>query len=567
MSDIFNSVEWLAQRAEQLDAAEHAEQTAAQPNPFDTARPATTTPIGDVSERRRAAWLDGMMRHALERLGAAHEGSRNDELNKIAYTLGGIVHLGLDEPAARAALHDVALRIGLTPGETKGTISSGFGKGAAKPMTVDLAERELLNGGLEPADVDGTLAAFWAARPLLTHVFNFARARRVSPWALLGVELARAVATMPPAVVLPPIVAGYGSLNLFVGIVGPSGAGKGGAERTAVEAITMPYTTTATVGSGEGLLHTYVKRKRDGSQDTITSNAMFSVPEVDTLAAVAARQGATLLPELRRAWSGEALGFAYADPTKRLRLEPHAYRLAMLVGIQPGRARVLLGDVDGGTPQRFLWMPAVDRFAPDDVPALPTPLRWNPPDVRKMTRTPYGELGLIEVCDLACKIIDAAATARLRSEADALDGHLLYAQLKVAAGLAVLDGRLVVGDDDWWLAETIMRVSTRTRQAVAEALAEVARGKNRSMAESQAERVQIVDERTAERDEQHEEKATQRILRLLEGGVLLPRHDLRRGVRANHRHAFDEALRGLLEAEQITFVDDDEGVRRYARRS
>ena len=43
----------------------------------------------------------------------------------------------------------------------------------------------------------------------------------------------------------------------------------------------------------------------------------FSVPEVDTLTALGNRQGATLMPILRSAWSGEQLSFAYADPTQK----------------------------------------------------------------------------------------------------------------------------------------------------------------------------------------------------------------------------------------------------------
>jgi len=97
------------------------------------------------------------------------------------------------------------------------------------------------------------LDTFWRARPVLAHLHAFARARRVAPWALLGVTLARVVAVVPPVVVLPSLVGSYGSLNLFVGVVGRSGAGKGTAESAAVDAVPLPGpVATATIGSGEG---------------------------------------------------------------------------------------------------------------------------------------------------------------------------------------------------------------------------------------------------------------------------------------------------------------------------
>ena len=64
----------------------------------------------------------------------------------------------------------------------------------------------------------------------------------------------------------------------------------------------------------------------------------MTAAEVDTLAALHRRQASTLLPELRKAWMGDALGFAYVDKEKRLTLARHSYRLCLVVGIQPERA-------------------------------------------------------------------------------------------------------------------------------------------------------------------------------------------------------------------------------------
>jgi hypothetical protein len=82
-----------------------------------------------------------------------------------------------------------------------------------------------------PSGQEPMLEEFWDARPVLRHIRDFARARRVGPWALLGCVLVRVVAAVPPNVVLPAMIGGNASLNLFLGVVSVSGGGKGTAER------------------------------------------------------------------------------------------------------------------------------------------------------------------------------------------------------------------------------------------------------------------------------------------------------------------------------------------------
>jgi hypothetical protein len=554
-----SSGEFMYQRAQRIKR-EREERERAQASQGSPLPPPQTASVSDISEKRRSAWVDWMLDRAVERLSAASEGSRNDELNTVAFTLGGIVHLGLDDVRARQALYDCALSIGLTKRESKRTIQSGFSAGGSKPLHPMLAERALLNGSVE-WDVDA-LVGFWSARPILQHIFDYAKSRRTSPWAVLGVELARVIARVPPTLMLPPFVGGYGSLNIFVALVGLSGAGKGGAERAAQDAIGMEHVATASVGSGEGLVHSYVKRDRKGEQQSITEHMLFSVPEIDTLTAVGQRTGATLLPELRRAWSGEALGFAYADPTKRLRVE--TYRLALILGVQPGRAKALLDDADGGTPQRFIWLPANDRDAPEVAPSTPDPEWWDCPNVLAARREGMYSVPMMGVCDLAAKTIDDAALARLRGETEALDGHLLYAQLKTAAALALLDKRLDISEEDWLLADVVMRVSTRTREHVTAALQSSSKQRNLTQAERFAERTFIVADKAAERDADHEQRVVQRIVTLLQGGSVMTRAELHRGVRHNYRHAFDVAFDGLLSDGVLMSIDDEKGVTRYA---
>lgn len=521
-------------------------------------RPSPTTPKVPLPDDRTARYAQQAMRRELEALGASTEGTRNDQLNTSAFNLGQLVGAGvLDEREVRDTLESVALSVGLEHGETLRSISSGVSAGILKPRLLMVAPDPGPHAQHQPAKVpeaespaQAETDEFWHSRDLLRHVHDTAKARRCSPWAVLGVVLCRVVTQAPVAVVLPPIVGGAASLNLFVGLVGPSGSGKGAAERVAAACLSVGHIETATTGSGEGIGHSYRYRKQGQLEWHNDSHAvLFSVPEIDTLSALGSRKGATLLPELRRAWSGEALGFAYADPSRRLDIPAHEYRLCLVAGIQPTRAGALLDDADGGTPQRFLWLPATDPEAPDKAPPCPARRTWQPPKW-----TPPDQLdGLtgqthVAVCELARSTIDTAHLARARGLEDALDGHLLLSQLKAAAALAMLDGRLGVTDEDWRLADVLVRQSTATRTVVVKALRHAASAKNVAQAEAEAQRAEVVSER---QEEAQHKRVCRNVLRGLAGGEWVARSPLRNGIAGRDRKAFDPAVEALIQTGQI----------------
>ena len=133
--------------------------------------------------------------------------------------------------------------------------------------------------------------AFWAARPALQHVLTLARARGVGPWAVLGSVLARAIATIPPEITLPGIVGSRMSLNLFIALVGPSGGGKGAAEATALDGFSLPYIEIVPLGTGEGIARTYRPVGTKPDDPDVIANAIFTAPEIDTVATLASRHG------------------------------------------------------------------------------------------------------------------------------------------------------------------------------------------------------------------------------------------------------------------------------------
>lgn len=454
-------------------------------------------------------------------------------------------------------------------------------------------------------DVDKTLArldrdmpggaqideeGFWASRESLTRLRQFARARRVGPWSMLGVVMARVCAAVPPSVVLPPTVGGHASLNLFVALVGASGEGKGSSESAAEDAVeTTPGVYVSTPGSGEGIPKQYA-HKSAGRQVNLRNSVMFSVGEIDTLAALGNRSNSTLMPELRKAWMGERMGFGYADPTKAIPIMGHRYRMAMVVGVQPGRSRALLDDSDGGTPQRFIWLPTKDADAPDIAPQEPESCvlaRWprgvlvtmesavstvsEPSDdggnaIRFQMETlaleenpDRREFQVLEIPSEAEELIHATQLAKLRgdNQGSGLEGHALLARLKVAAALMALDGRTdAVQSADWELAGVVMAMSDRTRGETMRGLAQQARDDNVSRG-----RARGVQDVAAEdiADEERMARASKLIRQHLKDSSPMTRKLGRSKLRRELRDYYDEAVDRLKAAGVVQVSGGSQG--------
>lgn len=434
----------------------------------------------------------------------------------------------------------------------------------------------------EPAVDD---EAFWTSRAVLTDLCQFARARRVAPWAMFGYVLARVVCAIPPHVVLPALVGSEASLNLFVALVGPSGAGKGGASGAAKSWLrTDPETVIATLGSGEGMAKVYAYKQKPTSanpawtQVGLESAVLFDAPEVDNLAALSARNSSTLLPQLRSAYSGEDLGFSYADPAKSVRLCAYRYRLCLTVGVQPGRGSGLLDDADGGTPQRFVWLPTTDPDIPDEAPETPAayelPIWPTSAGASKISLGGTGALGLLDVPakpgDLhtlgipavARMAIDEHRRKMLRGDTgtDPLDGHRLLCRLKVAAALMWLDRRTdEVSEQDWELAGIVMAVSDATRRSVVEALADKAQASNRARGRADTVRAVAAEEARADMDAERIERVAKNVVSILEDlGGEESRSNVRKKIAKRDRSFFEERVeQDLVESGLIEKVEHE----------
>lgn len=368
----------------------------------------------------------------------------------------------------------------------------------------------------------------------------------MSPWAVLGVVLTNVLYTIPPSVMLPNTVGTRASLNLFVAITGRSGSGKGAALGVADEVLNLggiEPINRQTPGSGEGISPCFVGREsRNGPVVQHTTAVSFDLPEIDALTALSDRSGSTLHAILRQMWSGERLGFAYRSLEARLPVEANTYRATMTAGVQPERAAALLDAASGGTPQRFVFVPATDPRCGIDVPTEPEPLRL------AITADDWDGVSTLTVPAVAAAAVREARGAASRGEEHALDGHALLTQLKVSQALAVLVGRRLMTEDDWNRAGVVMAKSAETRRSVQAAVARVGEEKTRAAGKHDS-------LRTASAYEADDYRVRQNILKHLPREGCL-RSALRNKINRRDRDLFDEEV-GSLVAVGAVVVEGD----------
>jgi len=222
---------------------------------------------------------------------------------------------------------------------------------------------------------------------------------------------------------------------------------------------------------------------------------------------------------------------------------------------------VLLDDAAAGTPQRFIWLPAADPEAPTDAPGEPIQPQWKLP---QWPPADYRGLVTMKVPAEIASEIEAVRLCRLRDNgsAEALAGHGMACREKVAAILAVLDGRAALNVEDWSLAGIIGGVSDGTR-AGAQAAIETDRARtNVGRGKAQGER-----EATAE--ETRFEHTMERVCRAVENYLIVqarlpsapewfPASELRnKGLANRDRKHFEDALDRLKAAGQIEISEGE----------
>lgn len=374
----------------------------------------------------------------------------------------------------------------------------------------------------------------------LHKIYLWARARYAAPWAVFFAVLLRVAASVGPHVQLPGVIGGRASLNLLCAFVSPSGGGKGISDKVGRLAWPLPILELP-IGSGEGIAETFTVRGKESEDNERITAAIFNCSEIDILTGLESRQGSTTLGTLKAFAMGEQFGSTNASKANSRNVPAHSYRGCLSVGAQPGHTGVIFKDTSGGTPQRFLWALTIDPHMPPDVVRDPEPLdttlpAWEP--------GPDGVVEIVYGHEEITKAIIGAHLARQRGDADALDGHAMLSRCKVAAVLAIMHGRSVVGEWDWQRSGDVMAVSNSTRDWILAEAQKAARAKVRARALDRAAGEEFYDASRLE-------TVKRSLLRMLDRDGEQAGGDLRRRLgRREKRELFDQAI-GLLEAEGL----------------
>ncbi|MEJ5920992.1 hypothetical protein [Bifidobacterium thermophilum] len=342
-----------------------------------------------------------------------------------------------------------------------------------------------------------------ASRGYLEAIGGAAFRSGASPMATIAACVCRALVAAPPRMVTPAYVGGpenYGSLNMFIGIVGKPGQGKDTAMTLAgslVPDIRKPLETIP--ASGESLATMFAAQRKDtgdDGQDGHTTDTgwycanprvFLVVHEVSELTAVMGKDGSTLTPVLNKLYMGQPLGAFTKGTSKRYSVPTYGYRACMAICIQPGKAGPLLKENDSGLPQRIGLSLANDKYCrqrdttgPFEYPRFD--LGYLPDDDMQGLQRMYGgerwqNLNNLCVIEYPPEVGKATKDHRLDTlEADTfattpntgMDGHDNLGTIKLAAGFAILrygykyakdrrspleNGHMRVTMDDWRTAE------------------------------------------------------------------------------------------------------------------
>jgi hypothetical protein len=447
------------------------------------------------------------------------------------------------------------------------------------PFEVEPAEAVAAQAVAEGQSIDKMRMAhlpaeFWGARELFKQVWCAAKAEGAAPDAVLGVVLARASAMVSHELTFNS--GKPGNLNLFVNIVAPSGIGKSEAMRSGQQLVAVPpylcdkwgeinrdRYRESSMGTGEGIAEIYMGTKdvdtgeiyRSGPnkgepkskpvRTQVRNNAFLHLDEGETLTKMLERKGAIVGQTIRSAWVGAQLGQANAQEMTTRDIGARSYALGVVIGFQPYAAQQMLSEGGGGTPQRFLWLPALDPEMADAPSEPPEPYHLPFADERGNPRR-----GVVAFpAEIKQALWDALkAKTEDPSSINELDSHKPLMLCKLAALLCVLDGRMEVDREDWRLAGLIWTVScsvrdrlieygkqekTRQRDAERDRHAELA-------AAGEAARLEVT-ERVAAYARQIGERVH---LAAAEGEDFagLGRSDERRRVKSNLRQAWDAGL-------------------------
>lgn len=388
----------------------------------------------------------------------------------------------------------------------------------------------------------------WDARRLFAHVRQAALHRLVvSPEALLVTVLGHVTTHIPNAMYLPgpPRIQ---PVNLFVCVVGHPGSAKGSVLDAANHVLPPPLMAVRqTLGSAQGFAKSFYRPALDNDNkptkvwERHRESVILRTDEISTYASLVAAKNAggdLLAGELKKAFSGEELGFNYVTDGKSWPVEPLSYRVLCLFGVAPAIAAPLFSDAGGGMPDRFLFVTA--RAAAEAtlaVPEDPKQYGWKP------MRFDPGQ-PIFDIATSVATEMDTQMLEKARNGASTFEAHFNLQRLRIATAMAYVENRFAVTAEDYELAGYVTNAHRQTRDYV---LREIEQA--RLQGSMTATRMAIVRAAALEdaHDNREEAKRQRRIIegatklaRKVQAGAML-RTDAYREMK-HYREVFDEML-------------------------
>ncbi len=393
---------------------------------------------------------------------------------------------------------------------------------------------------------------FYEARDWTRHIMQRADWMGMSREALLGAVLAVVSSRIPANVKAcltdcdEPM-----PLNLFVNLAGVTGNGKSRAIATAQRLCPDQSGQVAEINpaSGEAISAQYVERVKDGDEWQVTQRrdrALMICTETTQVSALSHRTGSTLIPELLKAWSGETLGATTKTRELDLRVGAGLYRLSAVFGVQPAHAGIFVTEgTANGFAGRFLYFPTTDTTVKEDATTSKPKQKWHEPELpnsQQPVTITYPQIAKMA----ALRGIRMGTAGRVRD----VDGHRVEQVARVAAIYALMDGRTVVTDEDWKLAEQVVSRSDMVRDWLFDEY-------RREAIRNEANRVSASAQARGEAEHQLFERLSKRIRKALEYGSM-PRRDLGQKLARDYRY-FSSVIDRMEAQGEVRKFEDDRG--------
>jgi len=398
--------------------------------------------------------------------------------------------------------------------------------------------------------------AYWSATPLKAQIRQAAWARRVSPDALDLAMYALQSCLVPPGYMLESPV-GPQPLNILSCLVASTGDFKTNTLGAALDLLGPfpPWVDTIGMGSGEGIGAMFLKDEEEVDSKTgrktrtgrLVRNDLkavfFEADEGSGLSVQAARNGATVIANLCKAWSGSMLGEGNADKTTRRRVLRNDYRVGAYVNIQPSNFGLLFSEANTGTglTGRFLFSGTLDANMPLVRPEWPGPVSFPQWSQKPLLITMDPSL----LADADAAVVERHLTGGLTT-ANPM-AQVAASLARIAALNALADGRFHVERSDFELAQVRAAASMASLDVLDQYFGVVQRDKGHQASEAKA--ASAVGTREAE-DRIWLKKATDRVMAILQAGPLSSGH-LQARLSANQRPYLEQALSALVDIGQI----------------